>query len=74
LDYVWYGNTNAKAQLDKINAFAKNIGAANIKDGYTITGTQTSSGSSNTYYCSFATGMLALTTDTATGLSFFNQC
>lgn len=73
-DYIWYGSTGAKTQLDLINAFVKNIGASNLKDGYTITGTQISGGTSNTFICSHTAGMLALTTDVTTAQSFFTLC
>ncbi len=36
--YAWTGDARAKAQLDRLNTFFEGIGIANVKDGYTITG------------------------------------
>lgn len=38
-DYCWFGEPRAKAYLDKINGFYAGIGAANITDGYDLSGT-----------------------------------
>jgi endo-1,4-beta-D-glucanase Y len=43
LDYCYYGTAEAKAYLDKIGAFFDTQGVANIGDGYSLTGTKTSS-------------------------------
>jgi hypothetical protein len=40
-DYCWNGEPRAQSFLQKISAFFGNIGAANIKDGYTLSGTVT---------------------------------
>lgn len=42
IDYSWYGTAKAKTNCDQISNFFKNIGYANIGDGYTITGSQIS--------------------------------
>ena len=41
LDYCWSGEPRAKSFSDKIGAFFAGVGAANIKDGYSLTGTVT---------------------------------
>jgi endo-1,4-beta-D-glucanase Y len=38
LDYVYYGDANAAAQLDKTNVFFGSIAPASVGDGYNITG------------------------------------
>jgi endo-1,4-beta-D-glucanase Y len=43
LDYCYYGAPEAKAYLDKIGAFFDAQGVSNIGDGYSLTGTKTSS-------------------------------
>ena len=42
MDYCFNGEPRAKAYLDKIGPFFDKIGAANIGDGYALTGEQTS--------------------------------
>jgi endo-1,4-beta-D-glucanase Y len=42
MDYCFSGEPRAKAYLTKIGAFFDNIGAANIGDGYSLTGMATS--------------------------------
>jgi endo-1,4-beta-D-glucanase Y len=37
-DYLWYGDTQAQGNLNKITAFFASKGAANIKGGYTLDG------------------------------------
>ncbi|MHB8061886.1 MAG: glycosyl hydrolase family 8 [Ruminiclostridium sp.] len=49
IDYSWYGTTKAKTNCDQISNFFKNIGFANVKDGYTITGSQISANHSSTF-------------------------
>jgi endo-1,4-beta-D-glucanase Y len=41
LDYCWSGDARAKTFSDKIGAFFAGVGVANIKDGYSLTGTVT---------------------------------
>jgi endo-1,4-beta-D-glucanase Y len=43
MDYCFNGEPRAQAYLTKIGAFFNNVGAANIGDGYSLTGSQTSS-------------------------------
>lgn len=38
IDYSWFGDERAKVNVDLITRFFSNIGANNIVDGYTITG------------------------------------
>ncbi len=58
IDYSWYGTAQAKSDCDAINTFFRNIGAANIKDGYTITGSQISSNHNATFVsCAAASAM-----------------
>jgi endo-1,4-beta-D-glucanase Y len=38
-DYIFFGDSRAKAYLDKVNTFFPALGAANIKDGYKMDGT-----------------------------------
>ena len=40
-DYCWNDESRAQSFLQKISAFFGNIGATNIKDGYTLSGTVT---------------------------------
>jgi endo-1,4-beta-D-glucanase Y len=42
MDYCWNGDSNAQAYLMKIGAFFNGVGANNIGDGYSLTGTKTS--------------------------------
>jgi endo-1,4-beta-D-glucanase Y len=42
MDYCFNGETRAKTYLDKVGPFFTNIGAANIGDGYSLSGSQTS--------------------------------
>jgi endo-1,4-beta-D-glucanase Y len=42
MDYCFNGEARAKAYLDKMGPFFNNIGAANIGDGYSNSGSQTS--------------------------------
>ena len=42
MDYCFNGEPRAKAYLEKIGAFFNGIGAANIVDGYTLTGSPNS--------------------------------
>ncbi len=44
MDAAWYCDSRATSQLNLINGFFKGIGAANIKDGYTLDGAPTSDG------------------------------
>ncbi len=44
MDAAWYCDSRAISQLNLINAFFKGIGAANIKDGYTLDGAPTADG------------------------------
>jgi hypothetical protein len=43
MDYCFYGEPRAKAYLDKVVPFFAAQGVANIGDGYSLTGTKTSS-------------------------------
>ena len=43
MDYCFYGTPEAKTYLDKIGAFFDGQGVANIGDGYSLTGSKTSS-------------------------------
>jgi endo-1,4-beta-D-glucanase Y len=38
-DAAWYCDSRAVSQLDKLNTFFRNVGAANIRDGYRLDGT-----------------------------------
>ena len=38
MDYVWNGNTKAKAWLKKVSDFAYGFGIKNIKEGFTLSG------------------------------------
>jgi endo-1,4-beta-D-glucanase Y len=58
IDYSWYGTSKAKTHCDKINNFFKNIGYSNIKDGYTISGSQISANHTSTFVaCCAASAM-----------------
>lgn len=73
IDYSWYGTQKAKASCDKISGFFKNIGVANIKDGYTITGKATQSYLSATFAsCVAAAAMTG--SDSTYAKDAYNQC
>ncbi len=72
MDWAWFGDSRAKAQLDLINAFFKNIGATNIKDGYSITGTVQGQFHNAAFVSPAAAGAIA-STDTAYKTAMFNE-
>jgi endo-1,4-beta-D-glucanase Y len=43
MDYCWNNEPRAKTYLDKIGAFFDGVGVSNIGDGYSLTGSKTSS-------------------------------
>jgi endo-1,4-beta-D-glucanase Y len=49
LDVCWSGDARGKAFSQKIGAFFAGIGAANIVDGYSVTGTKTGSNKNSTF-------------------------
>ncbi len=73
LDYSWYGTSKAKVNCDKISGFFKNIGPSNIKDGYTISGSQISSNHTATFVsCGAAAAMTG--DDSTYARSIYNEC
>ena len=73
IDYSWYGTAKAKTNCDAISNFYKNIGYANIKDGYTITGSQISANHTATFVsCGAAAAMTG--TDTTYAKNIYNEC
>ena len=61
VDYVWYGNTDAKAYAKKSSDFVRvNLGgSANIKDGYNQNGTATGQWHNATFVGAFACAAMA---------------
>jgi endo-1,4-beta-D-glucanase Y len=49
LDVCWSGDARGKAFSQKIGAFFAGIGASNIVDGYSVTGTKTGSNKNSTF-------------------------
>src|SRR5437764_1248731 len=70
--YAWFGTAAAKSQLDLINAFFKNIGATNIKDGYSITGTLTGQYHNAAFVSGPAAAAIA-SSDTTYKTAIFNE-
>ncbi|WP_083878967.1 glycosyl hydrolase family 8 [Acetivibrio cellulolyticus] len=58
LDYLWFGDERAKTNCDLINKFFKNIGPANIKSGYSITGSQVGSDHNSPFVAPIAASSL----------------
>lgn len=50
LDYLWNGNSQSKEWSMKISSWANNVGAANIKDGYNLDGTENNDGNHNSAF------------------------
>ncbi len=50
LDYLWFGNSKAKAWCTKVSNWAQGIGPANIRDGYNLDGTENNSGYHNSAF------------------------
>ena len=73
IDYSWYGTPKAKTNCDQISNFFKNIGVSNIKDGYTISGSQISSNHSATFVSCCAASALT-GEDAAYARSIYNEC
>jgi endo-1,4-beta-D-glucanase Y len=48
-DYCWNGEVRAQSFLQKTSAFFGNIGAANIKDGYTVAGVATGANTNSAF-------------------------
>jgi endo-1,4-beta-D-glucanase Y len=59
--FAWTGDARAKAQLDQFNAFFQGQGIANIKDGYTITGSVVSGNHNAAFVAPAASASLAST-------------
>nr|WP_242987747.1 glycosyl hydrolase family 8 [Anaerobacterium chartisolvens] len=72
IDYSWYGTAQAKINCDTVNTFFRNIGAANIKDGYTITGNQISS-NHNASFVSCAAGSAMTGTKSSYTTEIYNE-
>lgn len=73
IDYSWYGTSKAKTNCDQISNFFKNIGITNIKDGYTISGSQVNSNHTATFVsCGAAAAMTG--TDSTYAKSAYNEC
>lgn len=71
VDYSWYGETRAKAQVDKIAAFF-NGKVTTLTDKYSITGTALTSNHSPTAVSMAATSTMT-GTDMAYAQSFYNE-
>ncbi|WP_024834594.1 glycosyl hydrolase family 8 [Ruminiclostridium josui] len=73
IDYSWYGTAKAKTHCDAISNFFKNIGYANIKDGYTLSGSQISANHTATFVsCAAAAAMTG--TDATYAKNIYNEC
>lgn len=72
IDYSWFGTPQAKQDCDALSAFYKNIGIANIKDGYTITGTLLGQWHSPSFVSMAATAAMT-GTDMTYGSGIYNE-
>lgn len=73
IDYSWFGTAKAKTNCDLISNFFKNIGVTNIKDGYTISGSQISANHTATFVsCTAASAMTG--TDATFAKAIYNEC
>lgn len=73
IDYSWYGTAKAKTNCDQISNFFKNIGVTNIKDGYTISGSQISANHTATFVsCAAASAMTG--NDSPYVKNIYNEC
>ncbi len=73
IDYSWYGTQKAKTNCDQISNFFKNIGVSNIKDGYTISGSQISSNHTATFVSCCAASALT-GEDASYARNIYNEC
>jgi endo-1,4-beta-D-glucanase Y len=64
-DYVWWGTPAAKTWLDRLTDWVDLQGIAQIGDGYTLTGSQTSGNHNSTFVGAFATAAMAHSQDRA---------
>jgi endo-1,4-beta-D-glucanase Y len=71
-DAAWYCDSRATAQLNKINAFFKGIGAANIKDGYRLDGTLIGQWHNAAFVAPAASGAI-ISSDTAYKTAMWNE-
>lgn len=72
IDYSWYGTAKAKTNCDQISNFFKGIGVTNIKDGYTLSGSQISSNHTATFVsCGAASAMTG--SDSTYAKSIYNE-
>lgn len=72
LSYSWYGHTDAKTICDKVTAFFKNIGAADIKANYELNGTVQSDYHTDVFVYSAAVGFMT-GTDRQTATVFYQE-
>jgi endo-1,4-beta-D-glucanase Y len=72
VDAAWYCDSRASSQLNKINAFFKGIGAANIKDGYRLDGTLIGQWHNSVFVATAAPGAI-ISADTAYKSSMWNE-
>ncbi len=72
MDAAWNCDTRATSQLDKLNAFFRNIGAGNIKDGYKLDGTLVGSYHNPAFVAPAASGAIT-STDSAYRSSMWNE-
>jgi endo-1,4-beta-D-glucanase Y len=71
-DAAWYCDARAKSQLDKLNAFFRGVGAANINDGYALDGRLTGQWHNAAFVAPAAAGAIT-STDTAYKTSMWNE-
>ncbi len=71
-DAAWYCDSRATSQLNKLNAFFKGIGAANIKDGYRLDGALIGQWHNATFVSMAASGAI-VSTDAAYKTAMWNE-
>ncbi len=61
MDYIWFGNSRAKAIAEKITGFIEGVGVNNIKEGYYLNGAPLNSNSHavGTFVSTFGVGAMA---------------
>jgi endo-1,4-beta-D-glucanase Y len=72
IDYAWYGESRAQTYVTAIFNFWKNMGIANVKDGYSLTGSLIGQ-YHNAPFASTSASSAMVTSDRATAQTFYND-
>ena len=72
VDAAWFGEPRATSQLNHLNAFWAGIGPANIKDGYTLSGSLIGQWHNSAFVAMAASGAIA-STDAAYKNAMWNE-